>query len=293
MPRSNWKGVISFGLVSIPIILFPSKNKLADISFHQIDQRDHSRIKYQRINEQTGKMVPWEKIARGYEYDKDTIIPVPNDVLQKVAGENARTIDIETFIDRKALNVMNMENFYYIVPDKKGDKGYVILREALQDENKVGIAKVIISTKEYLTAVVAQDKALLLCILRYDDEVKKPSEFALPTKKLSAYSVTKKEIDIARKLIQSMSSKWNPKKYVDEYQKAIHQWVDEAVKHIPHRFLKKPSSKANHVMDMMQLLKKSLASNKKVSNPKSDSSRYKAHLKPKSKLSKHLTKHHH
>src|ERR1700733_10979638 len=97
MPRSNWKGSITFGLVSLPVLLFPSENKSAGISFHQIDKRNNARIKYQRINVESGKPVEWEDITRGYEYDKETTIPVPDDVLKKVAGTNARTIDIETF----------------------------------------------------------------------------------------------------------------------------------------------------------------------------------------------------
>ena len=155
MPRSNWKGHISFGLVSIPIILFKVENKKADITFHQIDKRNNARIKFQRINVETGKIVPWENITRGYEYDKETLIPVPDEVLERVAGDNARTIDIQTFINKNEFDILSIDKNYYIVPDEKGkaNKGYVILRESLKETNKIGIAKVIISTKEYIAAV--------------------------------------------------------------------------------------------------------------------------------------------
>ena len=155
MPRSNWKGVISFGLVTIPIILYPSQNKQANISFHQIDKRDNARIKYQRINANTGKVVDWKNITRGYEYDKETTVPVPDDVLKKVAGDKEREINIDNFIDKKDLDFLTLENVYYLAPDKNGTKGYVILRDALAETNKVGIAKVIISTKEYLSALAS------------------------------------------------------------------------------------------------------------------------------------------
>src|SRR5690348_15206461 len=117
MPRSNWKGHISFGLVSIPIILYNVENKKADITFHQIDKRNNARIKFERVNIDTGKIVPWEDITRGYEYDKDTLIPVPDEVLEKVAGQNARTIDIQTFINKNEFDILSIYKNYYILPD--------------------------------------------------------------------------------------------------------------------------------------------------------------------------------
>jgi DNA end-binding protein Ku len=276
MPRSNWKGNITFGLVSIPIALFTVENKKADISFHQIDKRDNSRIKYQRINVNTGKNVPWESITRGYEYDKDTIIPVPDSVLEKVAGEHSRTIDIQTFINKNEFNILSIERSYYLVPDEKGKgtKGYVILRETLQDMNKIGIARVIISTKEYIAAVIPDGQALILCLLKYDNELRKASDLSLPDKDLSYYKVTHKEIEMAKQLIKSMSSKWKPEKYIDEYQAAIHEWVEESVNHLPHKKQKHRKKDSTNVVNFVDLLKKSLAEKNKKTNHKN-----KQHLK--------------
>lgn len=258
MSRSNWKGFISFGLVSIPISLYTSKNKSADISFHQIDKKNNARIRYERINSTTGKSVPWENITRGYEFDKETIIPVPDEVLKKVAGEKSRTIEIEHFINKDELNLLTLENVYYSVPEKNGIKGYVILRNTLLETNTVGIAKVVISTKEYLSAIIPHENALMICLLKYDKEIKKPSEFSLPDKPASEYKIKPNEMKMAKQLIKSMTTKWRPEKYIDEYQKSIHQWVEESVNHIPHKKLeklyKKPSTKTN----MIDLLKKSL-----------------------------------
>src|SRR6185312_9328698 len=187
MPRSNWKGIISFGLVTIPIVLYPSRNKEADIAFHQIDKRNNARIKYKRINTVTGKEVPWDEITRGYEYDKDTTIPVPDDILKKVAGDNARTINIESFIEKKDFDFITINNTYFLTPDAKGkgEKGYVILREALKESHKIGIAKVFISTKEYLAVLMPYNDALLLCTLNYAAEMRELSEFDLPNKGIS------------------------------------------------------------------------------------------------------------
>lgn len=269
MPRSNWKGTISFGLVSIPIVLYPSRNKEADISFHQIDKRDNARIKYKRVNAETGKEVPWNDITRGYEYDKDTTIPVPDSVLQKVAGENAHTINIENFIDKKEFDFITVDRTYFLTPDKKGDKGYVILREALNNSHKIAIAKVIISTKEYVSALMPYENALILCLLSYDTEMRKLSEFNFPDKKPNQYKITKKEMEIANQLINSMTVKWKPEDYVDEYQTAIHKWVEEEVNHKAHPVKKHKKAKTpDNVVDFVSLLKKSLTNNKTKKNKK-------------------------
>lgn len=290
MPRSNWKGVISFGLVSIPIVLYPAENKAADISFHQIDKRDNARIKYQRINANTGKVVPWEQITRGYEYDKETTIPVPDEVLKKVAGENARTIAIETFINKNDLEFISMSNYYYLVPDKSGDKGYVILRETLKEMDKIAIAKVIISTKEYLAAIIPFHDALILTLLKYDVEIRKSDEFNLPNKNIGAYKINKQEMEMAKKLIKSMSSKWHPEKFVDEYQSAIHKWVDEAAKDLPHTVMKQKPHPTKNVVNFVDLLKKSLASSPQKKSAKKTIHKI-PHKTSKGNHRKHATKH--
>jgi DNA end-binding protein Ku len=260
MPRSNWKGYISFGLVSIPVVLYPAQNPSADIHFHQIDKRNNARIKYQRINAETGKKVEWSDIIKGYQYDKENIIPVPDDVLKKVAGETARTIGIDTFIDKIEFDILTIDKSYYIAPDKNGDKGYVLLREALISTGTLGIAKVIISTREYIAAVAPYENALVLFLLLYDSEMRKLPELNIPKKE----SANKKELEIANKLIKSMKSKWKPEKYKDDYQKALHQWVDESVNNLPHAKSKAstPRPKSN-VVNFVDLLKKSLASKSK------------------------------
>src|SRR5438128_1806084 len=129
MPRSNWKGYITFGLVNIPIVLYNSENKAEEVSFHQIDKRNNARIRYARINAETGKEVPWEDIGKAYEYSKDNLLLVGEGELERVAGDNARTIAIENFVDEDSIHFSDINKTYYILPDKKGEKGYIILRE--------------------------------------------------------------------------------------------------------------------------------------------------------------------
>ncbi len=285
MPRSNWKGVISFGLVTIPVSIFPAENPSADISFHQIDKRNNARIKYQRINSVSGKVVEWKDVIKGYEYDKETMIPVPDEIIKRLAGETGRTIEIQQFISQKELDLITIDRSYYIVPDKRGEKGYVILREALLSANKIGIAKVVISTKEYIAAIMPyEDEALTLCLLKYASEMRDIKELDIPAKEISKYKVTKKEVDIAKQLIASMTSKWKPEKYIDEYQATLHQWVEEEATKAPHHFAKKSKvKKPTNVINFVDLLKKSLASKK--------SKAIKHIPKQHAKVGKYATKH--
>jgi DNA end-binding protein Ku len=268
MSISNWKGVITFGLVTIPVILYPSQNKKANIVFHQIDRRDNARIKYQRINSDTGKEVPWKEITRGYEFEKGTVVPVPDAILKKVAGEKSREINIEHFINLKELNLLTLENVYYLVPDKNSVKGYVILRDTLAATNKAGVAKVIISTKEHLSVIFSYENALILCLLRYHSEIKKLSDFDFPAKDIKKYKVTAKEMSIAKQLIQSMTSKWHPEKYKDDYQDFIHQWAMESINNLPHKVKEKQPKKTKQTLNFVDLLKKSLASSQQLDKRK-------------------------
>jgi DNA end-binding protein Ku len=276
MPRSNWKGVISFGLVSIPIALFSSENTSEKVAFHQIDKRNNARIKYQRVNAETGKEVEWGNIIKGYAYDKETILPVEDDELQQVAGENGRTIAIENFVKKDEIDLIDISKTYYLVPDKKGEKGYVILREALKKSQVMGIAKVIISTKEYLAAVGCYKNALVLYLLRYQENIRPLSEFDTPSDNLKKYKVNAKEISAAQLLIKSMTSKWNPKKYKDEYQAAVHKWAERKIKHKPGIVMPQrvePQGKVKDV-EFIELLRKSLNETKKTKTAKKPPMQY-------------------
>ena len=223
-------------------------------------------------------------------YDEETNIPVLDKILYQIAGENERTIGVETFIAKDDLNIMTISNSYYLIPGKGADKGYVILREALKSTKKIGIAKVIISTKEYLAAVMPYNDALVMSLLRYKDETRDISEFTLPKKELKAYKINKKEMEMANKLINSMSSRWRPEKFKDEYQQAIHKWVDESVRDLPHSVMKrKKAAKPERVVNFVDLLKKSLQTNNKKGVVRSK--KHVPHRVNKSNNHRHVVRH--
>lgn len=262
MARPIWKGYITFGLVNIPVILYPAEKKF-DIQFKLVDSRDKSRIRYERINEHTGEEVPWEDVAKGYEYAENDYVLLKEADFKKIAGENSKTINIESFVNLDSLDHMDFDKPYYLVPDKKGDKGYVILRETLKATKKIGIAKVIIHTREYLAALMPNEDALVLNLLRYHQELRKPSEFDLPTESLKSYKITAKEMDIAKQLVASMTTKWKPADYHDEYREALEKWIEEKIHHKPRKKQKAAKSPAkSNVINFADLLKKSLAAKK-------------------------------
>ena len=266
MPRADWKGSISFGLVSIPVILHNSEDNSERVTFHQIDKKNKARVRYKRVNGETGKEVDWKNIIKGYEYDEDTIIPVEGDELKKMVGENARTIAVEIFINQDDIHFVDVYRTYYLTPDKNGEKGYVILREALKKSKKVGISKVIIGTKEYVSAIAYYNNALVLYLLRYIEEIKPMMEFNFPLNDLKKYKVTNKEIDIANQLIHSMSSKWYPEKYKDEYKEAVHQWAKNKIKHTGIKKMQQRMRETSRdkIVSFVDLLRKSLNETKKT-----------------------------
>ncbi|MHB1221098.1 MAG: non-homologous end joining protein Ku [Gammaproteobacteria bacterium] len=265
MPRPIWKGYISFGLVNIPVVLYPAEKRF-DIQFKLIDSRDNARVRYIRVNENTGAEVPWNNVAKGYEYEEGDFVVLKEEDFKAIAGENNKTINIDSFVTKSSLDYMDFDKPYYLVPDKKGDKGYVILRETLKNVKKVGVAKVTIHTRQYLAVVMPYENALVLNLLHYHQELRKPTEFDLPEENIKSYKITSKEIDMAKKLIDSMTEKWDPEAYHDEFREALQVWVEEKISHA--KPSKKKKSKTPHatsnVINFVDLLKKSLTQDASV-----------------------------
>jgi DNA end-binding protein Ku len=269
MPRPIWKGYITFGLVNIPVVLFSAEKK-SDIQFKLLDSRTKARVRYKRVNEDTGKEVPWAEVVKGFEYDEGNYVLLPESDLKAIAGENSKTIDIDNFIEAKSLDIMLYEKPYYLVPDKKGDKGYVILREVLSNTKKVAIAKVIIHTRQYLCVLMPHADALVLNVMRYYQEIRPASEFDIPSGDIKKYKITSKELDIAKQLVDSMTSKWKPDSYEDEYRKALEEYIEEKIHHTkPNSKMKKRAGgKSTNVIDFVSLLKKSIKQKKSTKNNK-------------------------
>jgi DNA end-binding protein Ku len=261
MSRPIWKGHISFGLVNVPVVL-NSAERRADLSFRLIDSRNAARIRYERVNEETGDEVPWDKIVKGYEYDDGNYVLLSEEELQNASPELTKTIEIEQFVDVADIDIRYFERPYMLVPDKTGEKGYVLLREAIAESGKAGIAKVVIRGRQYLAALVAQGNALVLELLRFQQELIDLSEFDLPTSDLRAYGVAKKEIELATKLISGMTAKWNASKFHDEFRDALMKLVERKIKTGQTEAIEEVEEEAAPVpqtINFMDVLKQSVA----------------------------------
>jgi len=259
--RAIWEGTISFGLVNIPVRVF-SAEKSSSVPFHLMDKRNKARIRYQRINEVTGKKVEWKDVVKAYEYEKGNYVIIDEDALAKSLPKSGHAIDIEHFIDQKSLQPIYLEKPYYLAPAKHGDKGYVLLRETLQRTRKIAVAKVMIRTHQYLAAILPQDDVLILNLLRYPEDIEKTDKLMLPVQDLKHYKINAKEIAMSEELVKSMTSKWDPKKYHNETKHIITDWIEKRIKSKKTVAPRRPKGTGqDNVVDFMRLLKQSVHKN--------------------------------
>lgn len=275
--RAIWKGSISFGLVNIPIALYPATRK-EDLKFRLLRSSDHSPVNYKRVAEHDGKEVPWDQIVKGYEYEKGKFVILGEKDFQRVDLEATQTVDIQDFVDVDEIDPMYFYKPYYLEPQKGGDKAYVLLREALAAGKKVGIAKVIIKTRQYLAGVKATKHALVLELMHFAEELSDAEKLNVP-KKLEP---GKREMDMAKALVDSMSSKWDPEKYHDDYREALLEVIEEKVESGGKEIEDKPKEKkaSTKVIDLVAVLQQSLAQSQG------------AKQKPAAKSAKRATKQH-
>ena len=253
--RAIWKGSISFGLVNIPIALYPATRK-EELRFRLLRAKDLSPVNYKRVAETDGKEVPWDEIVKGYEYEKGKFVVLKDEDFQRVDLEATQTVDIQDFVDLDEIDPMFFYKPYYLEPQKGGDKAYVLLRDALEESKKVGIAKVIIKIRQYLAGVKAEDGVLVLELMHFAEELADTGKLHVP-KKLEP---RKKEMDMAKALIGSMSAKWNPEKYRDDYREALMEVIEEKVEAGGKEIEEKPKAKKapTKVIDLVEVLQKSL-----------------------------------
>src|SRR6266481_1703616 len=276
--RAIWKGSISFGLVNIPIALYPATRK-EELTFRLLRAKDLSPVNYKRVAEKDGKEVPWDEIVKGYEYEKGNYVVLKDEDFQRVDLEATQTVDIQDFVDQKEIDPMFFYEPYYLEPQKGGDKAYALLRDALKDSKKVGIAKVVIKTRQYLAGVKPEDGALVLELMHFADELADMSKLHLPKK----VEVGKREIDMATALIDSMSSKWNPEKYKDDYREALMEVIEAKVEAGGKEIEEKPKKapKPTKVIDLVSVLQKSLEETGGKRKAKGKSGAKKAHAAKK------------
>jgi DNA end-binding protein Ku len=255
MARAIWKGGISFGLVNIPIALYPATRR-EELKFRLLRKSDLSPVNYKRVAEKDGKEVPWDQIVKGYEYEKGKYVILQDEDFQRVDLEATQTVDIQDFVEQEEIDPIFFYKPYYLEPQKGGDKAYALLRDALKDSGKVGIAKVVIKTREYLAGVKPEDGVLVLELMHFADELADPGKLHVPKKT----EVGKREMNMAKSLIDSMSSKWNPEKYRDDYREALMEVIEEKVEAGGKEIEEKPKKapRPTKVIDLVSVLRKSL-----------------------------------
>ena len=254
--RAIWKGSISFGLVNIPIALYPATRR-EDLKFRLLRESDLSPVNYKRVAEKDGKEVPWEQIVKGYEYEKGKFVVLNEKDFQRVDLEATQTVDIKDFVDVEEIDPMYFYKPYYLEPQKGGDKAYVLLRETLEKSGKVGIAKVIIKTRQYLAGVKPLKHALVLELMHFAEELADAEKLNVPKK---SSEPGKRELDMAQALVESMTSEWDPKKYKDDYRDALMEVIEEKVESGGEEIEEKPKPKkpSSKVIDLVAVLRESL-----------------------------------
>lgn len=252
--RAIWKGAISFGLVNIPIALFPA-TRHEEIKFRLLRASDLSPVNYKRVAEADGKEVPWEEIVKGYEYEPGRFVILKEEDFSRIDIEATRTVDITDFVPLEQVDPMYFSKPYYMEPTKGGEKAYVLLRNALAKSDRIGIAKVVIKTREYLAAVKTEKNGLVLELMHFAAELVDASELKIPEN----LKISVKEMEMASALINGMSGEWQPGKYKDDYHEALEKLIDEKVEHggeLPGK--PKPTSHPRGVIDLVAVLQESL-----------------------------------
>ena len=273
MPRAMWKGSVTFGLVEIPVSLMAAE-ETDDLSFNQIDKRTMSRVGYKRVNKDTGEEVPWEEIVSGYEYEPNEYVIFSDDELKRANVRATQTIEIEGFVDLSEIDAPFFDRPYYLEPLKKTSKSYALLREALERTGKVGIARVVIRTRQHVAALLVRDDVLVLEILRYAHELRETKDIEVPRGTLAQLGIKETEIKVAEKLIAGLAEKWQPKKFKDEYRQDVMATIEKKIKSGKTHTIEVPGeqgptvSAKSDVVDLMPLLKKSLEKKEAKAKPK-------------------------
>ncbi len=254
--RALWKGSISFGLVTIPVGLH-NASRVEELKFRLLRSPDLSPVNYKRVAQTDGKEVPWDHIVKGYEYEKGKFVVLKDEDFRRVDLEATDTIDIIDFVEAASINPVFFYKPYYIEPLKGGSAAYTLLREVLADSGKVGISKVIIRTRQHLAAIKPNGNLLALELMRFEDELIEPADIKLPAKEKV---VGKREVTMAKTLIDQMTEKWDPARYTDDYRSALMKLIDKKVaaggKEVPSH---KTAKAATNVIDLASVLQQSLA----------------------------------
>jgi DNA end-binding protein Ku len=274
MPKAIWRGTISFGLVTIPVSLMTAEQP-RELAFHLLDDRDMSPVHNLRVNQLTGKEVPWEHVVKGFEFSKDEFVTVTDDDLKAANVEATQTIDVLAAVCAEEIHPGLFSTPYYLEPEKAGRKAYLLLREALKGAKRVALAKIVIRTRQHLAALVPDGDLLLLAVLRYPYELRDPKELDLPGDTAAAIKsagATEAELDLARQLVATISKPFDPSapEYRDTYRDDVMALIDKkasGARIAPPKAVA-PEAPGAEVIDIVELLKRSLDEAKKPAKKK-------------------------
>src|SRR5471032_2439815 len=275
-PRANWKGFLRLSLVTCPIALFPATSESEKISFNQINRKTGHRIKYSKVDAETGEEVESSDIIKGYKVDTDTYLEVSKDELDNIALESTRTIDIDQFVPRKEIDDLYLVRPYYIVPDGKvGHDAYAVIRETIRSMDKVALARLVLTSREHVISLEARNKGLMGMLLRYPYEVRDQAEYF---DDIQDVKITKDMLDLARHIVEQKSGHFDPSKFEDHYEAALQDLLNKKQKGQP--IPKAAPRRADNVVDLMSALRASIKGSDKDTRAKTTKARPAKKAKP-------------
>ncbi len=265
--RGLWSGAISFSLIHIPVSLHTA-SRATQLDLNLLDKHDFAPVGYQRYNKATGKVVQWNDVVKGYEYEKGEYVVLTDEDFRRANVEASRTIDIQAFVDREAIAPYYYDTPYYVAPEKNGEKVYALLREALTQSKKLAVATFVLRSRQYVAALLPDQEVLMLNTLRYEAEIQEHPQIASDAAK-KAVSPNSLELQMALKLIDEMTEKWDPQAFHDTYREDLMKRIDEKVKSGQTHALTQPEGEVveratggGKVVDLMSLLQRSLEQKK-------------------------------
>ena len=253
MPRPMWKGAVTFGLVSVPVNLYPATRRQAELSFRMLHEKDKAPIQYKKFCSEEDKEVPWGEIVKGYEFEKGQFVVMSDEDFEKAKSESTETLDIREFVPLDQINVAHFDSPYWLEPTKQGRKAYALLREALEESGRVGVGTFVMRQREHLAVLRPAGKALMLTTMRFSDELRSAEDLDLPGDE----KLGKKEIELAKKLVDTLADDWDPKEYKDTYHETLRAAIEQKLEG---REIEAPTAarKPARVVNLMRALEESL-----------------------------------
>jgi len=271
LSRPIWKGSIDFGLVNIPVSLYSAETP-SRLDFDMLDKRDFSRVRYHRVNERTGKEVPWDQVIKGYQYEKGEYVALTDEDFRRANVESTQSITITDFVDLSEISPIYYDKPYYLEPVKNGRRAYALLREVMKKTGKAGIARVVIRTRQHLAVLLVQGSLLILNLLRFAHELRDASALDVPETGSKRAGVSDREIKMAEQPLENMIGEWNPQKYRDDYYDDLKNLIDKKIRSGQTKAVEAAETpprpkREGKVIDIMHLLQQSVKQARRKEEP--------------------------